>query len=164
MAGIYAFLKGQFEFSFLCGVTSLGSITYHFNKESRFFNMDNIFAVSLLVVFLNSLVLSFYYNEVYFQVGLVGIFTAGFLIYYCGDPAIITFDKFNCCYRSESSVYNLYHNIWHLASGVGPFMSVYFFDTIHQSYHQNIRLYLIAIILGVFINSIGNYFQYIPYD
>lgn len=167
-AGCYALYKLQLEFAFLCGVTSIGSILYHYNRESRFFNMDNIFATSLLVVFLYSLFLSYYQNEVYFQIGIPGIFTALFLFQYCGDPALITLDKLNCCYRSELPIYNLYHTLWHIASGVGPFMSIYFFDTIPDSYLKHhdryVLLYTLALLFGVFVNTLGNYFKVIPFD
>ena len=125
--------------AYLCFVTCCGSSIYHRNREAAYFNVDNIFATSLLVSYCWSLYLSYGIFDEYFTFGLVGIPVAIFLLIYCGMPAEITFVKDNklsplCCVRSDREVYNSVHALWHIASGCGPLLSVWLFSTLSTEY------------------------------
>jgi len=88
IACIYALMTNQFEMAFICGNTWLGSSIYHYTWESMYFNFDNVFAMSLLVVYITTLWLSCgLHNDVgviYFWIGILGSPVALFLLYYCG--------------------------------------------------------------------------------
>lgn len=118
---------------FLCAITCAGSTIYHRNREAMYFNMDNIFATSLLVSYCWSLYLAYGVYEAYFMFGMLGIPVAIFLLVYCGLPADIQIFKETlltpfCCIRSDRPLYNSVHALWHLASGCGPLLSVWMFS------------------------------------
>ena len=119
---VVAFLYDQTHFSALCFITWIGSSIYHRHKEAKFFNLDNIFATSLLVIFVWSMYVSYTFSSFYFYFGVLGIPVAGFLLVYCGMPAdIISVSQGTmCCYvREDRPVYMIVHACWHIASGVG---------------------------------------------
>lgn len=139
LPAIYATLVSEYHMAFLCLVTCWGSSTYHRNREAAYFNVDNIFATSVLVTYCWSLYLSYGTFDEYFTFGLIGIPVAIFLLVYCGMPADITFtggDKFSplCCVRSDRDLYNSVHALWHVASACGPILSVWLFSTLSKEH------------------------------
>jgi hypothetical protein len=70
-AGLYAAVCGQPHLAFLCVVTWVSSSLYHRHCEARYFNVDNIFATSLLVVFAWSMYLAYPFSTAYFAFGTV---------------------------------------------------------------------------------------------
>mmetsp|Transcript_32720 Transcript_32720/g.47236 ORF Transcript_32720/g.47236 Transcript_32720/m.47236 type:complete len:225 (-) Transcript_32720:146-820(-) len=98
IACLYAVMKNQFEMAFICGNTWLGSTIYHYNWESMYFNFDNVFAMSLAIVYGSTLWLSFGLNNeigaVYFWSGILGSPVALFLLYYCGYQLVYLFLMF----------------------------------------------------------------------
>eukprot|EP01036_Dinobryon_divergens_P028314 gene28314-37245_t len=132
-ASVYGLVKGQYEVSFLCAVTWWSSSSYHFFRESMYFNVDNIFAASLFIAFIYSLWISSGRADLewYTNIGTIGLVLAGFLLIYCGNPATISFDNSYspaCCIRSGRALYDNVHSIWHLISGIGPTLSIWLFD------------------------------------
>lgn len=131
--------------AFLCTITCVGSTIYHRNREAVYFNIDNVFATSLLVAYSWSLYLSYGVYEGYFAFGLVGIPVAIFLLVYCGMPAEISIPKGSssvsfCCTRSDRPLYNSVHAVWHLASGCGPILSVWLFAALSQEHSARMAL------------------------
>ena len=170
----------------------MGSSIYHRNREAIYFNLDNIFATSLLVSYCWSLCIAYGAYEAYFIFGLVGIPVAIFLLVYCGMPADITIIKNAspgplCCTRSDRPLYNSVHALWHVASGCGPLLSVWMFSN-YAADHGNMQILsgikpetmvmgsavcfdswgwmpvvpTTALLLGVLLNLTGNYFGVMP--
>lgn len=142
LPSIYAVFVGEYHMGFLCTITFLGSTIYHRNREAKYFNLDQIFATSLLVTYGWSLYLSYSVNRAYFMFGFIGIPVAIFLLVYCGMPAEILMLKETlsapfCCIRSERPLYNSIHALWHVVSGCGPLLSVYLFSCL--SYQHSLK-------------------------
>lgn len=143
----FAFSYGQIDLGLVCAVTYMGSTLYHRYREMVFFNLDNTFATSLLIVFVYTILSAYFYHEIYFRLGVLGMPVAVFLIVYCGMPADIHLrsvppNDFLCCVRTGREIYDTFHNLWHLASGVGPFMAVWYLDYIQHLpvCHESIEL------------------------
>ena len=185
VASLVALIFHQFHFSFLCLVTWTGSSLYHRQCEARYFNLDNIFATSLLAIFVWSMYLSYEYSNDYFNFGMVGIPVAGFLLVYCGMPADIkvVMNGSMCCYvREDRPLYNVVHACWHVASGVGPIASVLLFHHVSMA-TGDLTLIMgvphwycidpwqwlpavptIALLVGVCVNVCGNVAGIMPLD
>lgn len=123
----------------------MGSTIYHRNREAVYFNIDNVFATSLLVAYGWSLYLSYGIYDEYFAFGLIGIPVAIFLLVYCGMPAEISIvngstSQSFCCTRSDRPLYNSVHAVWHLASGCGPILSVWLFAALSQEHSARMIL------------------------
>jgi len=137
LASVYALVSNQNQFSLMCLMTSIGSTLYHLSSETMYFNLDNIFATSLFLVFLYTLVSSYYHHEMYFHLGMVGLPVSLFLLVHCGMPADIVINycsedsnRIKYCTRTNRHHYELLHNVWHLASCVGPFMTIWYMNYI----------------------------------
>ncbi len=183
IAGMFALCLNEFEISTLCFVTFSGSTLYHRNREIKFFNLDNIFATSLLVVYSCSLLSSFSVCQEYFLLGMIGLPVAAFLLVYCGMPAEVSLDTTGfVCTRTERTLYDKIHTLWHVISGMGPVMSVWY---LHSIKHGNFYLMgvpvsvdsthwyaafdssimpTVAIGIGVVINLAGNIAGIMPLD
>jgi len=199
LASVYALTSKQYQFSMMCLMTSIGSTLYHLNNETMYFNLDNIFATSLLFIFIYTLVSSYYHHEIYFHMGVVGLPVSLFLLIHCGMPADIVINyctedknRIKYCTRMKLVHYELLHNLWHLASGIGPFMVVWYMDYIKIQNIINVdgndvastagsaQVYLISIgsmeqvilkylhstsiIISVLINVVSNYVGIMPID
>lgn len=186
-ASLFAFLYDQYAMALICGVTFCGSSLYHRHREMVFFNLDNIFATSLLVVFVYVLCSSYYYHEIVFMLGALGMPVAVFLIVYCGMPADINLQKEImiggvCCTRSGRELYDTIHTLWHVASGGGPILAVWYFNYLKQnellSYVPMYNPYInamdevatldalpyAALFVALCINVMGNYQGIMPLD
>jgi hypothetical protein len=152
LPAVYATLVSEYHMAYLCLVTCWGSTIYHRNREAAYFNVDNVFATSLLVSYCWSLYLSYGLFDEYFTFGLVGIPVAIFLLIYCGMPAEITIigSSSLCCVRSDRDLYNSVHALWHVASGCGPLLSVWLFSTLskHRMIGQESHSDLDVIVMG----------------
>lgn len=140
LPSIYGLAVGERHMAFLCAITCFGSTIYHRNREAMYFNLDNVFATSLLVSYCWSLYLAYGIYDIYFYFGLLGIPVAIFLLVYCGMPADIhilkeTLSTPFCCVRSDRPLYNSVHALWHLASGFGPLLSVWLFSCCAREYN-----------------------------
>jgi len=131
--------------------------------------------------------------------GVVGLPVSLFLLIHCGMPADIVINycsednnRIKYCTRMKLVHYELLHNLWHLASGIGPFMVVWYMDYIKiqniinvdgndvASTAGNDQVYLISIgsmeqvilkylhstsiIISVLINVVSNYVGIMPID
>ena len=142
LPSLYGVAVGEWHMAFLCAITCVGSSIYHRNREAVYFNLDNVFATSLLVTYVWSLYIAYGIYEAYFIFGLVGIPVAIFLLIYCGMPAEISIGKQIldapfCCVRSDRPLYNSVHALWHIASGCGPLLSVWMFSNYATDYAQD---------------------------
>lgn len=159
IASLFAAYHYQFYLALLCCITGSFSTMYHRHRESKFFNGDHVFASSLMFIFVWSMYLAYQNKEVddfhhtYYMLGCLGMPTAFFLICACGMPAKITilqgkgessgivghFKGGLCCMRSDRPIYNYIHTLWHLFSGLGPLITVYFFAVAykHPSHDQH---------------------------
>ena len=132
-AGSYAAYCNQPYLALLCTITSFSSICYHNFREGKCFNFDNIFATSLLIIYVISLFQSFGINDFHFYFGLFGMPVAIFLLAYCGMPAEVKGggeSNGSCCSRSSRLHYDLIHSCWHVASGIGLIATVFFYTNL----------------------------------
>ena len=169
-----AIIYGQYQMGLVCFITFLGSSLYHRYCEMVFFNLDNIFATSLLFVFSYTLMSSAHHNETYFTLGLLGLPVAVFLIVYCGMPADIQLGGGElCCIRTGRPLYDSVHMLWHLASGIGPLLAVWYIDSLQysgcegcmESYHFATQtLPSLALVGAAAVNVVGNWFDIMPLD
>lgn len=182
MCAAFAVWYGQFEIGVICFVTYIGSSLYHRHREMEYFNLDNIFATSLLMVFNYGLISSYHTHEIYFTLAAIGLPTAVFLIVYCGMPADIrkkgtSGSDLLCCIRTGRELYDTVHTLWHLASSVGPAMAVWYFDyvqnsdpSLHTSEWSRIddfiikNLPVIALSIAVTMNIMGNIHGIVPLE
>ena len=193
LPAVWGVAVGEWHMAFLCAATCFSSCIYHRHREAVYFNLDNVFATSLLSSYAWSLYLSYGTHEEYFIFGLVGIPVAIFLLVYCGMPADIAIMKEvisspMCCIRSDRPLYNSIHALWHMASGVGPILSLYLFYTISQEHNSSQLIvditlqqkmvmgsvlsvdkwgYLpvvptVALLSGVVLNIVGNFVGVMP--
>jgi len=171
IGGVISLYYAQYHMAFLAIATCFSSSIYHLHCEKEYFNLDQIFATTQLLVFLftlflaspasaafssSSSLLSFEHNceenNEYLLFGLLGLPVAAFLLRTCGDPADILplplkeqdsrlrssqtpssstsqflLEPALCaCYRSSRDTYVTIHSIWHIVSGVGPFLSIWY--------------------------------------
>ncbi len=168
----------EFQIATLCLITCIGSTLYHLHREVRYFNLDNIFATSLLVIFMYSLVSSYYLNQTYFLAGVLGLPVAAFLLVYCGMPADVTMDASGtCCTRSSRPLYDSVHTLWHLVSGTGPVLSAWYFYSLRAQGERQFDdvdgaglwegaaiMPAVAVLVGVCINVVGNIAGVMPLD
>ncbi|GAB5033510.1 Hypothetical protein NocV09_01400440 [Nannochloropsis oceanica] len=88
LAGLYSLYLGQYAFGTLQLVTCCGSTLYHLRKEAVFFNFDNTFASSLLLLTLYAGGLSIHVQDwAHLVATILGLPIAVFLIIFCGMPA-----------------------------------------------------------------------------
>jgi hypothetical protein len=186
-AALVALYYRQVDIALNCCVTFIGSSAYHRYREMAFFNLDNIFATSLLVVFAYTLCSAYYHHEVVFTLGFLGTPVALFLLAYCGSPAEITLQKTLpsdqlCCMRMGRPLYDAVHNMWHLISGGGPILAVWYFDYLVRSnlvykvvYYNPFTqvaesvshltvLPFVALAVGLVVNLLGNYYGIMPLE
>lgn len=174
LAALFAFVYSQHEMALVCFITSVGSSLYHRHREMMYFNLDHIFATSLMVVFIYTLISSYRHHEVYFTVGAVGLPFGVFLLVYCGMPADINLgpapsSMLLCCIRQGREMYDSVHNLWHLASGVGPFMAVWYFHHLAtidpESSHYAIHvLPTVSLSISLVLNILGNIVGVMPLE
>lgn len=178
IAFVLAMYNGIYYIGTLCFATALGSTMYHRNREIKFFNLDNIFATSLLAFYCWSLTSAYYYNEVVFLIGTLGMPVAGFLLVYCGMPAevIFTSPSHDCCIRKSRPLYDNIHTLWHLFSGLGPIVVMWYLGTIKCysavdcsasdpfSQSKELLVALVALAVGLSINISGNLAGIMPLD
>lgn len=192
IASLYAIFAMQYFFALLCGITCIGSTYYHKYREMKYFNCDNIFATALLVIYVWSLYHAFINDaEVYFNSGYLSL-VAIFLLVYCGMPADITFteEKPQCCIRSGRPEYDTYHAAWHITSGLGLLLSIWYFAEVDNDMNRNSNIDLtcfcgraimgssyyldchecfpvvpcLALGVSIFINMLGNAIGVMPLD
>ena len=190
LGAIYAYSCNEPYLAFLSFGTTVTSYLYHRYREGIFFNIDNVFACSLMSCFMWTVFLSFFSDcEEYFYFGIVGIPTVCFMLHSCGMPAVISIDKLSgCCIRTTPDNYNIMHFYWHLVSAMGPVLCSYYLYYCHDSVNHNSfqsraigsDLYLIqsekhnihyfpmvptlALLSGLILNLMLNYFEITPYD
>ena len=100
--------------------------------------------------------------------------TAHVLLMNLGNPATISVDNTSsstpaCCIRSGRPLYDNVHTIWHLTSGLGPALSIWFFDhavenKLVNDYTVHFIMPTVAVTCGLFLNIIGNIFGVMPLD
>lgn len=184
VVGVY---YAQYDMALICFVTFAGSSLYHLHREMVFFNLDNIFATSLLVVFVYMLCSAYFHHEIVFILGAWGMPVAVFLIAYCGMPAEITLEHVPpsdrlCCTRTGREMYDSVHTMWHLASGGGPILAVWYFDYLKQNglvgsmtVYNPITLQVesvsslavlpyVALGIALCMNLMGNYYDIMPLE
>ncbi|KAJ1431000.1 hypothetical protein B484DRAFT_395643 [Ochromonadaceae sp. CCMP2298] len=185
VSALFAAYQAQWWLACVCAVTCTGSTVYHLNREMLFFNMDNVFATSLLMVFVYTLLHAHSHHEVYFLLGLLGLPVAGFLIVFCGMPALIRppkttntdtgkytdtdkeTDKLGwiCCPTREGrELYDSVHTLWHLASAMGPLLSVWYIGHVYQEIQHDLTLPCVSLLLSVAINICANLCGVMPMD
>jgi hypothetical protein len=130
LAALCALYANQPHMVAFCATTCVSSLLYHWSREGSFFNFDNVFAMSLMFVYLWSMIHSYWNHEIYFNLGILGLPVCTFLISYCGMPAdIVVVDEVTgCCIRGDRPFYNMVHSLWHVVSGSGVILAVWYFS------------------------------------
>jgi hypothetical protein len=136
-----------------------------------------VFATSLLVLYGYSLWHSIGRDELYVQLGCIGLPVCGFLFVYCGLPCEVraftlgtdakTGLGLMCCTRDDIPLYNFYHTLWHLASGVGPLLAVWYFESLRAAgiADENVKyLPFYGLVTGVVLNTFGTVMGKFPVD
>ena len=154
-----------------------GSTLYHLRKEALYFNLDNTFATSLLFLTFYAGALAFHVKD-HLQISLTlgGLPVAVFLIVYCGMPAIAT-----RCHVSGAHIrqcagnrYDLYHTLWHFASGLGTAKTAHFFH-VHwptlqcggpafAAFPHMPVVPTLSLLLGLAVNIMGNHAGIMPVE
>jgi len=130
LAALCALYANQWHMAAFCATTCVSSLLYHWSREGSFFNFDNVFAMSLMFVYLWSMIHSYWNHEIYFNLGILGLPVCTFLISYCGMPAdIVVVDEVTgCCIRGDRPFYNMVHSLWHVVSGSGVILAIWYFS------------------------------------
>ncbi|RYY88843.1 hypothetical protein EON63_01710, partial [archaeon] len=87
---------GYYYICFLCAMTTFGSLLYHRHREGQFFNFDNVFATTKLLIFLYTMVHAVDNEVLYSVAALLSLPVIAFIFIYCGDPANISLVDQKC--------------------------------------------------------------------
>jgi len=73
------------------------------------------------------------------------------------------------CIRTNRPEYDKYHSLWHIASGLGPLLSIWYLEqsiTMGQitSFTAYYVIPSVAVIIGIIVNIIGNIYGVFPVD
>jgi hypothetical protein len=161
----------DYEYSYFCLATTCGSLLYHYYRETRFFNLDNLFATVHFFIYVYTLLDSQDKLFPYFAFGMVTLPTALFALVYCGVPSVLIVDTFSQMRtRYSREKYDFFHTAWHVTSGFGPLFSSYYLHNFFER-HNNLGgvserrfLYFGACVLSVLFNTVSNLFSIIPLD
>ena len=198
VGSIYALSCREVYMSLLCGGTFISSSLYHLYGEQQYFNFDNIFATSLLMIYMWSLYLSIFHhsNALHILSGLIGLPLAVYLLIACGMPGKLEYSKkvysgryYYTCMRCQPTIYPTLHSLWHIVSGIGILISIWYFHwlkVVHLDYYICPYMYTgevtlgsgcyfdeydllpvvpcIALILSLLININGNIIGVMPVD
>jgi len=154
-AGLY---HSQYELAVVSAITALGSVLYHRHREGQFFNFDNIFATSHVMMFGYAIIDAWENNPSFFTFSLVAAPIAVFLLVYCGDPAEVSKTTVPII-RNSRQLYDDYHTLWHLASGFGPVLVSFYFEG-----HDLSRLIQASVAISCFMNITANLCAVVPFD
>lgn len=130
LPSVYGLYAHQYGIAALQLMTTIGSTLFHLTRETKCFNLDNVFATSLLLTTVWALFLAatqgvWWYVAV---VGLGGPF-AIFCIVRCGMPGLVCRHPsgHGLC-RMSNPEYDFFHMLWHLSSGLGTLISIHYFE------------------------------------
>jgi hypothetical protein len=158
VGGGVALYHEQYVLAFVSTITSIGSILYHRHREGQFFNFDNIFATSHVVMFLYAIYDAYENHWEFFLLSAGGLPIAAFLLVYCGDPADVTKNEVPIV-RYSRKIYDDYHTLWHLASGFGPMLVSFYFEGKDLD-----MIVYIGVCISFTINITANYVAAVPFD
>ena len=173
ISSIHSLWMHETYFSFIQLFAWIGSTLYHANNEMRFFNLDNIFAMAILVTITWCAILSLKLDIIYFSifVGMLPIALALFVG--CGMPASI--DICPCCRvnrRTRRTIYVNLHSYWHLVSVIGPILATSFFskycpnEIMCSGYFDKYKIVpvipAVSLMIGIVVNIIGNCLGVMP--
>jgi hypothetical protein len=175
LAGVYSLWLGQYALGTLQLVTCGGSTLYHLRKEAVYFNLDNIFASSLLFLTLYAGGLAIHVEDwAHCLATALGLPVAVFLIVWCGMPATLARDP--CTGQGTRQCagphYDDWHSAWHFASGLGTVAIAHLFQR-HWPQLQcggpNFALFrdlpivpTLCVVLALFMNIAGNWGRIMP--
>lgn len=122
LAGLFSLYLLEHYLAYFSLVTWISSSLYHLYGEQLFFNFDNIFATTLLFIYVWSLISAYQFHSdpLHLTVASIGLPLAIFLLVYCGMPGDITILR-DClqCRRCQLGIYRPIHSLWHIATGLG---------------------------------------------
>lgn len=143
---------------------------YHYYRESKYFNLDNICATAIFITYVYTWICSYHYDSITFSIGVVGLPTILYLFIACGFSAIIVFDENGkCCARKDNPTYNYIHTLWHFATGVGPIKAAIFVTNYPQAVDHGAIFNMdtivgISLIVSIQVNFLLNYVKIAPLD
>ncbi|CAM9745871.1 unnamed protein product [Pylaiella littoralis] len=127
---VYGLYAHQYGIAAIQLMTTIGSTLFHLTRETKFFNLDNIFATSLLSTTVWGFYLAVRHGIWWYAatIGFGGPF-AVFCIVRCGMPGLICAHPtgHGLCRRSNPE-YDFFHMLWHLSSGLGTLISIHYFE------------------------------------
>ncbi len=174
---VYAVSVKQYGMSILLGGTTVGSTLFHLTRETMFFNLDNVFAMSTLFVVLWALVCSIRLQDWWFVLYILFFGPTSLLLNHaCGMPGVI------CCSKHDATVsvrvssprYAYFHVFWHIVSGfVVTFITHFLATSFPDMEAGGMQFSLIpdlpivptvAFVCSLSVNLYGNYVGFMPLD
>ncbi|CAN0000233.1 unnamed protein product [Hapterophycus canaliculatus] len=157
-------------------MTTIGSTLFHLTRETKFFNLDNVFATSLLSTTAWGFFLAVK-HQIWWYVAVVGLGgpLAIFCILRCGMPGLVCRHPtgHGLCRRSNPE-YDFFHMLWHLSSGVGTLVSIHYFEVNFPAeeagggwfyYFPDVPVVpTVALAVGALINFYGNHVGVMPLE
>ncbi len=174
---VYAFSVKQYGMSILCGGTTVGSTLFHLTRETMFFNLDNVFAMSTLFVCIWALVCSIRLQEWWSALYILVFGPMSLMLNIaCGVPGVVCCSKHNATItvRVSSPRYAYFHTFWHIVSGFVVTFITHFLATSFPGMEAGgLQLSLIpdlpivptfAFASSLGVNFYGNYVGFMPFD
>ena len=136
IAGAFAYYMEEYVFSVLCMITWVSSSLYHYYGEQLFFNFDNIFATSLLIIYGWSFYSSVVHHVLptYAACGILGLPLSLYFLAASGMPGEIQILRQSLtCLRCQPEKYSLLHSVWHIVGGLGLLLPSWFFHSYRKA-------------------------------
>ncbi len=174
---VYAFSVRQYSMSILLGGTTVGSTLFHLTRETMFFNLDNVFAMSTFFLVIWALVCSIRLQEWWFVLYIMVFGPMSILFNLaCGLPGVICCSKHDATIttRVSSPRYAFFHIFWHIVSGSVVTCITHFLATSYPDMDAGgLQFSLIpdlpivptvAFASSLGVNLYGNYVGFMPLD
>ncbi|CAN0001736.1 unnamed protein product [Ascophyllum nodosum] len=173
----YGIMVHQYGIAVLQMLTTVGSALFHLSRETKFFNLDNVFATSLLNTTLWGFYLGVKHAGIWWYVATIGLAgpSAIYFIVRCGMPGLVCQHPSGrgLC-RKSNPKYTIFHMLWHLASGSITLVTIHFFAANFpgteagggwfRDFHGLPVVPTVSLAASALINFIGNYVGIMPLD
>ncbi len=173
--GVYAFSVKQYGMSILLAGTTVGSTLFHLTRETMFFNLDNVFAMSILFICLWALMCTIRLQEWWSALHIIIFGPMSLMLNVaCGLPGVICCSKHNAALtvRVSSPRYAYFHVFWHIVSGLVVTFITHFLATSFPDLEAGgLQFSLIpdlpivptfAFVSSLGVNLYGNYVGFMP--
>uniref|UniRef100_A0A7S1XWR7 Uncharacterized protein n=1 Tax=Phaeomonas parva TaxID=124430 RepID=A0A7S1XWR7_9STRA len=171
---LYSFLSAQWSLGALQLGAAITSGLYHLSRETLFFNVDNVFGLSLGCTVFVAVKLAWDRGVMWYViVNVLVLPVAGFLLVYCDFPGVVV-RQGEKARRLAHERYDFWHAVWHAASGVVTLLNTYFLVTyVPESecgagmepwfpYPSTVAFW--SVLLSIGVNLVGNLAGVMPVD